>query len=495
MKFLKNKWLYMSLMVSAFGLFSCTEEAVAPIFPEESKGLTADAGEKQFIQFNANCSWKLSSDAVWCVLGEDSLQDIYGEPGEQSIMASITDDAWGFEESTANITLRMGEKEKVIATVTRAAKKHELKVTDAEGITIDTIKINNSGIITYTVVANFEFAVTEAPMWITAMPYEIAGEAYNKTVTFTINKGYEKNPADSVVVFSNADATKKFEIPVQYSGMSPEDIDFNPTSTWGLNVSADGKTYFSALNTDVVYEAPYKVTISAANDAYTLVYYKFDSQYGMTQIQTAYETPWFNAADDSKGNITVSFAENTGAERKGYLLAFPATIYSTISNNLDAFICDQSTDVWQLHTQAEKYLVAEFIQQAGEASAFDVMFQGYQPLDVTKVTESSFLEFIAGSCNGMIEEVYQISCAPGSYLQIFPNLPVDAWTCEIAPMINGFGFEITDAQLAEMGIEPGIWDDERHYISLTTPQVDGPIYVAFRDNMWKFHKVLVILPN
>lgn len=497
MKVLKNNWLILGLFAMVLGFTSCSEdEEVIPLFPETTDELVVITGETTQVSFTANMAWQLSSDAVWCLLGEDSLQDISGLAGDQFIKVFITDAAWGFEEDVANITLKMGGQEQVIATVTRDPKEYELSVVNEEGETVDKVVIDEKGLATYTVVSNFEFAVSKTPEWLTAMPYEIEGEAFNKTITFTINRGYEKNAADSVIVFANTDSVQ-IEIPVSYSGMNPTDISFTPSSTWGLNVSADGKTYFSALNTDVVNEAPYKVTIAAANDAYSLVYYNFDSQYGMTQIQTSYETPWFNAADDKKGNVTVSFAENTGAERKGYLFAFPNAIYDEIKNNLDGFICDQSTDVWQLHSQAEKYLVAEFIQQAGEVSSkpFDVMYQGYQPLDVTKVTETSFLEFIASECGGMIDEVYQISCAPGSWLQIFPNLPEDAWTCEIAPMINGFGFNITEAQMAEMGIEPGIWDGGRHYISLSTPEVDGPIYIAFRDNMWKFHKVLVILPN
>lgn len=495
MKFLNKKWLYMSLMVSAFGLYSCseTDEPQAPSFPEKSEQLTGNVGEIQFLKFNPNWSWHLSSDAVWCVLGEDSLQDISGEPGEQNIKVSITDAAWEFTATKANITLAMGGEEMVIATITRGAKNYELQVKNAEGAAVDSIIINEKGIATYTVVSNFTFAATQVPQWLTYMPYDIEGEVYSKTITLTINKGFEKNAADSVIVFTNADATKKFEVPVLYSGMNATDIDFTPSTTWGLHVSADGKTYYSALNTDVINDAPYNVTISAANDAYTLVYYKWDNQYGMTQIQTAWETPWFSAEDDSKGNVTVSFVENTGDERKGYLLAFPDSIYNTISSNLDGFICDQSSDVWQLHTQAEKYLVAEFIQEAGEVSAkpFDVMLQGYLPLEVTKVTDASVLEFVSGECMYSGEEVYQVSCDPGSFLQIFPNLGEDVWNCEIMPMVIG----VTDAQQEEMGLEPGIWEDGRNYISLSTPGIDGPVYISFRDNMWQFHKVLIIYPN
>jgi hypothetical protein len=81
-------------------------------------------------------------------------------------------------------------------------------------------------------------------------------------------------------------------------------------------------------------------------------------------------------------------------------------------------------------------------------------------------------------------EVYQVSAGPGSYLSIYPNLPADVWNCEIPPMILGVN--------EEMVIEPG--NDGRDYIGLTVPNVEEPIFVAFRDEMWQFHKVLVILP-
>ena len=121
MKSTNLKWLAMSAMAVMLGFTSCQEEEIEPIFPADTTQVAVAAGETSQVEFNANLDWQLSSDAVWCLLGEEQLQNISGKVGKQTIKLTITDDALDFEEATANITLKMGDRTMVIATVTRAA--------------------------------------------------------------------------------------------------------------------------------------------------------------------------------------------------------------------------------------------------------------------------------------------------------------------------------------------------------------------------------------
>lgn len=493
MKKTKNSWFFLGLMMTMLYFTACSEEdeVIIPSFPTNTESISAAAGETKSVSFTANMEWNLSSNKTWCLLGTEQKQNISGNTGTQSVTVTINEEGLTFNEDKAEITLSMGTENKVIATVTRKAKAYEFKIKDAEGNEVSTLEIGSSAEATFFAEANFEFAAIYDEEGLTITKGEGAAGTFNYEIAIEIKN--TKNPAEFDVTFQNEVGDQTFPYVVKYAGMDPMEINFNPGSTWGINVSADGATYYSKLNTDNVNDAPYNVTITALNDEYTLVYYKYN-KWGMTQIQTEYETPWFMAEDDAKGNISISFAENTEAERKGYLFAFPNAYYETIKSNIDGFIVeDMDAAVWEMSSDAEKYLIAEFIQEGNEAAiatGFTVKMYGYLDVEATKVTDQDVLDFVAGECMYNGSEVYSISVDPGTWLQIFPNLPEDQWNCEIYPMFLG----VTEAQEEEMGYEPGIGENGSHYFGISVPGVSEPIYVVIHDAMWTSHKVLIIYP-
>lgn len=477
MKSTNLKWLAMSAMAVMLGFTSCQEEEIEPIFPADTTQVAVAAGETSQVEFNANLDWQLSSDAVWCLLGEEQLQDISGKVGKQTIKLTITDDALDFEEATANITLKMGDRTMVIATVTRAAKEYELSLLNEDGEVVETVLIDYSGEASYTIDANFDFTISDKSLWLEA-------SHYNNIVSFEVVADSVKNANNGFVIFENADASVKFEFPVEYAGMSPEEIYFNPGTAWNINVSADGTKYINGGGmgmTDSL-DAPYTVTISAVNNEYVL-YNFFADEYGWMQFDPWMNKQWYTIEDDAEGNLSITFEANSSSKRNGYILAFPQAIVDAMGD-VEGTILDQNT--YELKYEYEKYVVAEFIQEgvAVDGNPFDIKLYGFQDMEVSKVVNQDILDYVMGNCMYYGSEVYQVSAGPGSYLSIYPNLPADVWNCEIPPMILGVN--------EEMVIEPG--NDGRDYIGLTVPNVEEPIFVAFRDEMWQFHKVLVILP-
>lgn len=498
-----NVWFLMSLIATmVWSLSACSsDDPIVPEFPDKEQTIdfpveSVEAGTTSTLNFTANMDWKLSSNKTWLTMALASdgstigRQDISGTSGSHTVTLYVGDDNWDFDNDKAQLTLSMGTESKVIATVTRAAKPYELNIFDSEGNEIETIAIGTSGEMTFEVEANFSgYAVTAWPAWLEEPV--VSGGKVPVAVKADFVK-YPQSAASDVITIANESGDASFSFPVTYAGMDPFERVFNPSTTWGVKIAADGMTYTNALNAEIVNEAPYKASVATLNDEYTLFYYKYDNKYGMSMIQTSIETPWFTVDDDKKGNLTISFSANSGASRKGYLFVIPTAFYETLTD-IDAYIVeDMNADVWEMSSEAEKYLLAEFSQEAaaGTALPFDVLMYGYMPLAVTKVTDAATLEYVAGECMYSGEEVYTVSADPGSWLQIFPNLSEDVWNCEIYPMILG----VTEEQENAMGYEGGVAEDDRHYMGVTVPDVTAPIYIAFRDNMWQFHKVLIITP-
>lgn len=490
MKTFKNYWFFLGLMMTMLCFTACSEddEEVIPVFPTETESITGAAGESKTLSFTANMQWNLSSDKTWCLLGTEQKQNISGNAGEQNVTITINNDGLTFSEESAKIILTMGTESKTIATVTRDAKEYEFQIKDAEGNVVETLEISASATATYFAEANFEFAAVYDETLMTITKGEAEEGTYNYEISIEIKE--TKNPINKEVTFQNEAGSAVYTYSIEYAGMDPMDIIFNPGSAWGTYVTTDGAKYYNLLNTDNVNDAPYKATITALNDEYTLVYYRYDSEWGMTQYQS-HEKPWFTVSDDTKGNLSVSFEENTGAERKGYIFAFSNAFYETIKDDMDKFIVeDTNASVWEIATKAENYLVAEFIQEANEdvtATGFTVKLQGYLDVETTKVTDPDILAFVAGECMYSGSEVYSISVEPGSFLQIFPNLPEDQWNCEMYPMFIGINDEV-------LGYEPGIWDDGKHYFSITVPETSEPFFISIHSNWTAFHKVLIIYP-
>lgn len=490
MKTFKNYWFFLGLMMTMLCFTACSEddEEVIPSFPTETESISGAAGESKTVSFTANMQWNLSSSKTWCLLGAEQRQNISGNAGQQSVTITINDEGLTFNEESANIILTMGTESKTIATVTREAKAYEFQIKDAEGNVVEVLEISTAAEATYYAEANFEFAAAYDENLMTITKGEAEAGTYNYEISIEILE--TKNPINADVTFQNESGSAVYTYAVQYAGMDPMDIIFNPGSAWRTYVTTDGAKYYNMLNTDNVNDAPYKATITALNDEYTLVYYRYDSEWGMTQYQS-HEKPWFTVSDDTKGNLSVSFEENTGAERKGYLFAFSNAFYETITD-MDKFIVeDTNASVWEIATKAEKYLVAEFIQEANEDAAstgFTVKLYGYMDVETTKVTDPDILEFVKGECNYSGSEVYSISVDPGSFLQIFPNLPEDQWNCEMYPMFIG----VDDDSV--LGYEPGISEDGKHYFSISVPGISTPIYAVIHSNWMAFHKVLIIYP-
>lgn len=506
-----NEWLLMSFVAMLLGTSACSSgddnEPITPEFPT-SQTLNVSANTEQTFAFTANLDWQLSSNATWCTFPEigEKAQTISGKAGSQVIKIKITDENLKFDQTTeAKLTLKMEEASQIIATITRSAKEYELKIYDKEGKEINLFAIASEGSLEFAIEANFEFAATNFPTWTTIEMVQDETNAGIMKGTITVNEDAIKYPQKAsetnVVKFANQSGTASFNCPVTYTGMAADKISFTPNSQWGVSVAKDGKTYKTQAldgSTQEDKTAPYAVTISALNDEYNFVYYKYDSQYGWTKYQTEYagvEQPWFIVSDDKKGNINVSFNANLEEERNGYLLVFPKTIYESISSDIDNKILDTSTERWELKTEYEKYVIAEFVQESGvEASTtgFKVINSlTYTEINNTKVTDPDIIDVVRGNCLYTGDEIYSIKANPDTPILIYPQLPETSWTCDMGAMIEGDANPIVEGYIDESYLIG------QHALQYRVPQEPtGNIFIVIRNpESWTIFKVLVIIPN
>ena len=475
-----------------------------PIFPEVTT-LAGKAGDTLTLQFGANLDWQLTTNGLWCQFN-NGLFDLSGTKGEQEVKIAITDANQGFSVDSAEITLKMGQQSQVIAKVYRAALNYEVQVKkyDTENPT-DTIYSNETPVVISTtanisleVTANFVWGVSTTAEWLQVAKSE-------NIITLTVKEGYTQNPINNAndVICINTESATIATIPVSYLGMDAETIIISPSTKWGLNISEDGTQYSESSMTEgevTTTPAPYKVKLTALNNAYTIVSYKLEEPWGMAMFQPEMgDNPWFIVEDDKTGNISVTFEPNTtNKERQGYLLAIPNAHYEKIKTDLDAALCDQSTDYWDLKPEYEKYTVAHFVQiskqdvqEPGSVSA-KYTTGTMEKIHVEMLSNENNPDFYSFVCSEYgVTSVAYITVEPNAPFQVFPT--VNDWMGEVSAFVFGQSKDYA----ADWSFEPGMDSSEKMYVQckIGNEAIGTYAFIVFKVNGINQQVILVDLSS
>ena len=267
MKTLISKyWLVLMALVSVTLFTACSsdDDAVTPVFPQV-KTIAGEAGAELDFTFDANESWSLSSDKIWCKLVQGEKTDAFvinGTAGKQTIKVKITDDDASKDMSVAQLFLNMGGQKVAIAEVKRSAAGYKLQVFDAAGkdITETGITLGYKDLAgqpvynKFTVKSNYRFAVTNTPAWVDLEGGFLVGTPNKDAVggvSFKENQGvsakYAIKDGNYTITFTSEDGKAAKTVPVIFEGM-PEDMmeithpNEKYASEWNVwNVSLDGK--------------------------------------------------------------------------------------------------------------------------------------------------------------------------------------------------------------------------------------------------------------
>lgn len=506
MKTLISKyWLVLMALVSVTLFTACSsdDDAVTPVFPQVQT-FGGAAGTEFDFTFDANESWSLSSDKIWCKLVQGEKTDAFvlnGTAGKQTIKVKITADDASDDMSVAQLFLNMGGQKVAIAEVKRSAADHILTVYDADGndITKTGITVGYNVYNKFTVKSNFRFAVTNTPAWVDLEGGFLVGTPNKEVVggvSFKENQGVSAKYAiakdgNYTITFTSEDGKAAVTIPVIYNGMttSTMDVTYPTSSRWAVwNVSLDGKVFTqngSSLNggdtNDFTFYNFVPFTLKTFGDAYQLVVFE-KKEDGLRE-----ETSGAVKLQGEKGDVKLTVAPLGSGSREFLVYALPQSVFESLENGLDGML---EEDFMTVKSDYDRYFLMDVVQKEekkgdSEVTAPIVTSMGMN-VDCALTTNDEFKSYAEGIFSYTGKDVFE-STVYGGYVAIYPQ--IDGWDPTAGADVviyDGTGNPV-DVKNYEVG-----QDDKGIYVGLNADKLTYPILAGFNDMQRVCQRVVII---
>lgn len=506
MKTLISKyWLVLMALVSVTLFTACSsdDDAVTPVFPQVQT-FGGAAGTEFDFTFDANESWSLSSDKIWCKLVQGEKTDAFvlnGTAGKQTIKVKITADDASDDMSVAQLFLNMGGQKVAIAEVKRSAADHILKVYDAAGndITETGITVGYNVYNKFTVKSNFRFAVTNTPAWVDLEGGFLVGTPNKEVVggvAFKENQGVSAKYAiakdgNYTITFTSEDGKAAVTIPVIYNGMttSTMDVTYPTSSQWAVwNVSLDGKVFTqngSSLTggdtNDFTFYNFVPFTLKTLGDAYQLVVFD-KKEDGLRE-----ETSGAVKLQGEKGDVKLTVAPLGSGSREFLVYALPQSVFESLENGLDGML---EEDFMTVKSDYDRYFLMDVVQKEekkgdSEVTAPIVTSMGMN-VDCALTTNDDFKSYAEGFFSYTGNEVFE-STVYGGYVAIYPQ--IDGWDPSAGANVviyDGTGKAVPDENYELQKDDKGI------YVGLNADKLAYPIFAGFNNMQGVCQRVVFI---
>lgn len=518
MKTLISKyWLVLMALVSVTLFTACSsdDDAVTPVFPQVQT-IAGEAGEVKEFTFEANESWSLSSNQIWCKISKVEAQNenqeeakaavkpgfvLNGAAGKQTIQITITDDDASKDLSVAQLNLKMGGQEVTIAEIQRSAEGYDLKVYDATGedITETGITVGYNVYNKFTVKSNYRFAVTNTPAWVDLEGGFLVGTPNKDAVggvSFKENQGVSAKYAiakdgNYTITFTSEDGKAAVTIPVIYNGMttSTMDVTYPTSSRWAVwNVSLDGKVFTqngSSLNggdtNDFTFYNFVPFTLKTLGDAYQLVVFD-KKEDGLRE-----ETSGAVKLQGEKGDVKLTVAPLGSGSREFLVYALPQSVFESLENGLDGML---EEDFMTVKSDYDRYFLMDVVQKEekkgdSEVTAPIVTSMGMEA-DCALTTNEEFKSYAEGIFSYTGKDVFE-STVYGGYVAIYPQ--IDGWDPTAGADVviyDGTGNSV-DVKNYEVG-----QDEKGFYVGLNADKLTYPILAGFNDMQRVCQRVVII---
>lgn len=506
MKTLISKyWLVLMALVSVTLFTACSsdDDAVTPVFPQVQP-IGGAAGAELDFTFDANESWSLSSDKIWCKLVQGEKTDAFvlnGTAGKQTIKVKITADDASDDMSVAQLFLSMGGQKVAIAEVKRSAADHILKVYDAAGndITETGITVGYNVYTKFTVKSNFRFAVTNTPAWVDLEGGFLVGTPNKDAVggvSFKENQGVSAKYAiakdgNYTITFTSEDGKAAVTVPVIYNGMttSTMDVTYPTSSQWAVwNVSLDGKVFTqngSSLNggdtNAFTFHNFVPFTLKTFGDAYQLVVFD-KKEDGLRE-----ETSGAVKLQGEKGDVKLTVAPLGSGSREFLVYALPQSVFESLENGLDGML---EEDFMTVKSDYDRYFLMDVKQKEekkgdSEVTAPIVTSMGMN-VDCALTTNEEFKLYAEGIFSYTGKEIFE-STVYGGYVAIYPQ--IDGWDPTAGADVviyDGTGNPV-DVKNYEVG-----QDEKGIYVGLNADKLTYPILAGFNDMQRVCQRVVII---
>ena len=506
MKTLISKyWLVLMALVSVTLFTACSsdDDAVTPVFPQVQT-IAGEAGEVKEFTFEANESWSLSSDKIWCKLVQGEKADAFvlnGTAGKQTIKVKITADDASKDMSVAQLFLNMGGQKVAIAEVKRSAADHILKVYDAAGndITETGITVGYNVYTKFTVKSNYRFAVTNTPAWVDLEGGFLVGTPNKDAVggaAFKENQGVSAKYAiakdgNYTITFTSEDGKAAVTVPVIYNGMtlSTMDVTYPTSSQWAVwNVSLDGKVFTqngSSLNGEAANNFTFHnfvpFTLKTFGDDYQLVVFEskenglFEDTSGAVKLQ------------GEKGDVKLTIDALSSGSREFLVYALPQRVFESLENGLDGML---EEDFMTVKSDYDRYFLMDVVQKEekkgdSEVTAPIVTSMGMN-VDCALTTNDDFKSYAEGFFSYTGKEVFE-STVYGGYVAIYPQ--IDGW--DPTAGANVVIYDGTGNPVPEENYELQM-DDKGIYVGLNADALTYPIFAGFNNMQGVCQRVVFI---
>ena len=505
MKTLISKyWLVLMALVSVTLFTACSsddDDAVTPVFPQVQT-IAGEAGAELDFTFDANESWSLSSDKIWCKLVQGEKTDAFvlnGTAGKQTIKVKITDDDASKDMSVAQLFLNMGGQKVAIAEVKRSAAGYKLQVFDAAGndITETGITVGYNVYTKFTVKSNFRFAVTNTPAWVDLEGGFLVGTPNKDAVggvSFKENQGVSAKYAiakdvNYTITFTSEDGKAAVTVPVIYNGMttSTMDVTYPTSSQWAVwNVSLDGKVFTqngSSLTggdtNDFTFYNFVPFTLKTLGDAYQLVVFEntenglFEDGTGAVKLQ------------GEKGDVKLTVAPLGSGSREFLVYALPQSVFESLENGLDGML---EEDFMTVKSDYDRYFLMDVVQKEekkgdSEVTAPIVTSMGMN-VDCALTSNEDYKMYAEGIFSYTGKDVFE-STVYGGYVVIYPQ--IDGWDPSAGANVviyDGTGNSVENYEVGQ--------DDKGIYVGLYADELTYPILAGFNDMQRVCQRVVII---
>lgn len=507
MKTLISKyWLVLMALVSVSVFTACSsddDDALTPVFPQVQT-IAGAAGDELDFTFDANMNWSLSSSAIWCKLaqGDNTAFVLNGAAGKQTVKVKLTADEESKEMSVAQLYLIMGGQKISVAEVSRSAAGYELKVyvKTSENEEIDITKTgltvgykNIAGQPIYNkfyVKSNYRFAVTNTPAWVDIEGGFMVGTPNNEAeggIAFKENAGLSAKYAitkddNYTITFTSEDGKAAVTVPVIFDGMTADimDITYPTSNQWAVwNVSMDGAVYTqngSSLNNDATNAftfnkfVPFK--LSTLNDAYQLVVFETDKQWGLKEdMMGAVQL------QGEKGDMKLTVAPLASGSREFFVYALPQSVFESLGNGTDDMLEEDFTTV---KSDYDRYFLMNIVQKEKSNGGAEVQLPIVTSMGMDAecaLTESEeYKSYAEGFFSYTGKEVFE-AAVWGGYVCIYPQM--DGWN----PSEGKGSVVIYDGEanpIAVENMELG-QDDKGLYIGFSADGAKYPYFAGFND--------------
>ena len=388
----------MWLIAVAAMVVACSEDEGAPVtpsFPEEEQILSVKAGESVEIVFDASMDWKLYSSTLWCRFS-NGMTSISGQAGKQAVQVSVNEDMLNYGEMQAEITLKQGDVEKVIAKLTRQGEG--LWVTDANGnyfseenlIPFFYREIGKGVDINFT--TNYDWTVEEYPEWLVVNEAPLKGLGFRPgNISVTVKNEFSAFAKKGDIKVKRTGTDDFVNIPVNFYGIDRVSSDKNAWGGWTFN--SDGGKYStsnSMTGESDEFDAPLVMQNVLVNgNDYEVLYFEeqIANQYVLVDNQDAWMSLKVNQQQNSElKEAQLSVKNNEGnRERSGVVMIMPKDTLGFIGRDNLLTSSGVFTDC------ADKYVLIAISQKSAfiTSSDFEVISDSQEPIMVLKVDSPS----------------------------------------------------------------------------------------------------------